>query len=374
MSWWTNVRDAVTGTLFGTKGEVQTQEVPKWTTEQQALFKQLFGEVTPELGKGLTPTNEEYAYGDSLRNYESMYRSLMGESYNPAIVDQAYGGQADQINKIYDPSSVSGIYDPARVSALYNESQLGNIYDPSKLRGVYDPSKVASLYDPQATKDYFSKVVMPEFEQTAVPKIQSQFAGPGYWGSARARAVGDAYAGMGRTEATALYDVENQRRRAVEGVYGEERGALASLFGEERGARAGLVAGKIQDLSSMSAQERTSLMGLDTARRSALLMSDENRRTQVLDLQKKGQTALADLATKLPVTNQTLAAWSRSFSPEQSPYLQMALTMLGLQPFDTVAGYQPAQPGFIQAVAGGLGNKVGQAAGGNLSAALGIGG
>lgn len=272
--------------LFGSKGEVKTEQVPKWTTEQQELFKQLYGTVSPEIGQGLAPTPEDMAYGESLAGYEDKYRALMGEAYDPSVVDRTYGDQ------------------------------------PEAIESIYDPSRVNAMYDPEAVKAYYRDVVMPEFEQTALPKVESQFAGPGYWGSARARAVGEAYAGIGRQEGAALYELENQRR--------------------------------------------ASLLGLDTSRRSALLMSDENRRAQVLDLEKQGHSALANLATQLPIMNQTLAAWARSFSPEQSPYMQMALSMLGLQPFDTVAGFDPAQNGVVQSFLQGFGNQAGKTLGGSF--------
>ena len=54
---------------------------------------------------------------------------------------------------------------------------------------------------PEQEASYFGRAVrdprMKEFQQTELPGIQEQFAGPGYWGSARANEVGEAYGDVG---------------------------------------------------------------------------------------------------------------------------------------------------------------------------------
>jgi len=178
------------GGLGGSKGGFESQQYSRWNPKQQELFNQMYGVASPQLGKGLTPTPEETAYGSFLKNYEPWYRNLADTTFSP-----------------------------------------------------------------EATKNYYRDVVYPEFEQKALPGITRAYGGPGYWGSARAKAVSDAYAGIGRQEAVDLYGNE-----------------------------------------------------------------------------QKHQAAIMALGEKLPVTQQTLANWSRAFTPEQSPYLQMAMQMLGLQP------------------------------------------
>lgn len=214
--------------IFGSNGEMQTQQAPKWNAQQNELFKQLYGQVSPNIGKGMTPTPEESSYQTLLNNYEPFYRSTINEAYNP-----------------------------------------------------------------QAVKDYYANSIIPEAEKTILPKVEAQYGGPGYWGSARARAVSDVYSSIGRQEATDLYGVE-----------------------------------------------------------------------------KAKSTAIADLVNKLPVAAETAAKWSRTFTPEMAPYFNQAITLLGLQPFDTLAAYQQGSPGFLGSIMSGLGKTTGEAGGKALSSAL----
>ena len=219
----------------GKKGGFETQQVPRWSPEQQKVFSQIYGLTSPQIGKGLTPTPEETQYGDFLRNVEPWYRGLVNETYNP-----------------------------------------------------------------EAIKELYSKSIVPEFEQTMLPKIRGEFAGPGYWGEARARAVSEAYGGLGRDEARALYEAET--------------------------------------------------------RKNDLLMQ---------------------LSQIVPVSKQTLANWSRAFTPENSPYLQLAMQLLNQQPFDTVTAYRQPSAGFLDAFSGAAGGAFGKMMPGAISAlgsALGIGG
>ena len=138
------------GVMGSEEGGFETSTVPKWNAQQNELFKQLYGQVSPMVGKSMAPTAEEGKYSEFLSNYEPWYKSTINEAY-----------------------------------------------------------------DPQAVKDYYNRAIYPEFEATAKPKIESQYGGPGYWGSARARAVSDAYAGIGRQEAADIYGVERTKMTAI---------------------------------------------------------------------------------------------------------------------------------------------------------------
>lgn len=157
----------------------------------------------------------------------------------------------------------------------------------------YEPwyrNLVQETYSPESVKKLYRESVIPEFEQTMMPKIRSEFAGPGYWGDARARAVSEAYSGLGRQEAEQLYQHET--------------------------------------------------------RKNDLLMQ---------------------LSQIMPVTQQTLANWSRAFTPENSPYLELAMRLLNLQPFDTLAAYRRPSAGFPEAFAGAAGGAFGKMLPGVLS-------
>ena len=138
------------GTFGAQEGGFESATIPKWNAQQNELFRQLYGQVAPNLGKAMTPTPEESKYGQFMSNYEPWYRQTVGEAY-----------------------------------------------------------------DPQAVRDYYQNAVIPEMEQTIAPKVAAQYGGPGYWGSARARAVSDLYAGVGRQEAADIYGVERMRSSAI---------------------------------------------------------------------------------------------------------------------------------------------------------------
>jgi len=219
--------------LFGDDGGFETQKVPRWNEQQQELFNQLFGVTSPQVGQNLTPTAGEQAYEDFLKNYESW--------------------STDRIN---------------------------------------------SLYNPEAVKEYYRTFVMPEFEQTQLPKIEAIYGGaPGYWGSARTRAVSDAYSNLARQEAADIYDVEQQRTNAL-------KEAMAGV----------------------------------------------------------------------PASLKEIASAERSRSAENSPYLSMALELLGLQEFDTLAAYRQGTGGFMENFLSSLAKKTGEKSSDAMWKALGLGG
>ena len=222
------------GGIKGDEGGFETSQVPRWNTQQNALFQQLYGGLSPKMNKGMAPTSEEGDYSRFLSNYEPWYRGVVNEAYNP-----------------------------------------------------------------EAVRKYYETSVMPSIEATVAPKVAAQYGGPGYWGSARARALSDLYAGVGRQEAADIYGVENSRN-----------------------------------------------------------------------------TAIADLTNRLPVAKETAARWSRTFTPEAAPYFSQALSLLGLQPYDTLAAYKQPTPGLLDSIMPAAGSALGKQAPAMLSTlakALGIG-
>jgi len=74
---------------------------------------------------------------------------------------------------------------------------------------------INQAYNTEATRKYWEETLLPQFERTTMPKIQAAFAGPGYWGSARSRAIGEAYTQFGEDEAKALYELEGKKGAAL---------------------------------------------------------------------------------------------------------------------------------------------------------------
>ena len=88
-----------------------------------------------------------------------------------------------------------------------------------------DISKPAYEINPQTTMDEFQKMyAQPEsqqFENVVKPGINQSYAGPGYWGSARANAVSNAMQGLATTEgqqfgALEQKDIDAQRTAALQ--------------------------------------------------------------------------------------------------------------------------------------------------------------
>lgn len=77
-------------------------------------------------------------------------------------------------------------------------------------------------YDPQFIKDLYSKAIYPEFETYGLPKIQAEYAGPGYWGSARAEGVRRGYEDIGVQEAKDISTFTGAGQQALFNLLSQE--------------------------------------------------------------------------------------------------------------------------------------------------------
>ena len=83
-------------------------------------------------------------------------------------------------------------------------------------------SAVNKAFNPQYIKDMYSSSIIPEFEEKYLPQVKEAYAGPGYWGSARARGVSGAYENLARQEATDIGGVESQRQKSLMTLLAEQ--------------------------------------------------------------------------------------------------------------------------------------------------------
>jgi len=108
---------------------------------------------------------------------------------------------------------------------------------------------------PEDEQAYFGRAVrdprMKEFQQEELPGIREEFAGPGYWGSARAGEVAEAYGDVGDwlgTERAGLaWDVQGRNQALEEAKAGRALGAIGpsmavqdAPLGRTRDALAGM--------------------------------------------------------------------------------------------------------------------------------------
>lgn len=132
----------------------------------------------------------------------------------------------------------------AALNSLLSEAQraLGTGYWPGaeKAAAWYetmsqpyrDPSFIEAAFDPEKTKKYWTEHVLPAFQQEIIPQIKASFAGPGYWGTARARAEQEAYQSMGDQLAQALYQEDLSKRMAMLDWESAQRQTLLQMLRE----------------------------------------------------------------------------------------------------------------------------------------------
>lgn len=149
------------------------QQLPVWNEEQQALFKQL---------AGLASTPQPVYSGD-LYSPENPY-------------ERQYFDYVSQV--------------PGNLDAIR--------------QALMESFKPAYDINPQASKDYWEKTLLPEYqdtwENTTLPQFNESFSGPQWWSSNRANQLTDLVGNYGKflsgEEAELLYKDELARREALE--------------------------------------------------------------------------------------------------------------------------------------------------------------
>lgn len=135
------------------QSQIQTQTVQKYTPEQLAMLQS-----ASTIAKNRLAANPDYKFN------LGPYRSYL----------EKYGATSeDKINQLY--------------------------------KGVRAP------FTGKLVNQLYSDAIVPEFEASTLPKLRAEYAGPGYWGSARARGVSDAYASLDRQRASDYVGAEQTR-------------------------------------------------------------------------------------------------------------------------------------------------------------------
>jgi hypothetical protein len=173
------------GALFSPGGtDSSITQLETMSPEQKALFKQLLGTATSQMGQA-TPSYPNQSYVSTLP---------IEQSY----MDLASGK---------DTSSPAG-------QALLNVLQGKPAYD----------------INPEATQSYYENSIrdpmVREFNKTTLPGLTESFSGPGFWSSNRANATTDAYSDLQNNLMTQWgnlqYMDETARRQALENAAGRQ--------------------------------------------------------------------------------------------------------------------------------------------------------
>lgn len=174
--------------IGGSQGSSEPTRVSNWTKEQKAVFRDLY----PMISKGLLQEGGATAYPGKMY----VARTPEEEAYFKAV-----GGDLPDYLK-------------SRQTAL-----------DSVLSG-----NPAYNITPETTEEFYQQAVrnpaLREFEQITKPAITESFAGPGYWGSARAqeesRASENLASELSARRATLGYEDEHARRAALESAAGRQ--------------------------------------------------------------------------------------------------------------------------------------------------------
>ena len=159
---------------------------------------------------------------------------------------------------------------------------------------------------PEWAEKYFEESVRPEYmknyEEVTLPGVKSAYAGPGYWGSARAGAQAEAgedlATQLSSKRAQLMYGEEIEKRKAFESAQDRMLPASAAL-GQAGGYQRGIAHEESMDNLQRFLRGESITVG--------------------------GQTYQID--------------------PEMGPYAQMAMQLLGFSPMQTVV--EPGSPGLL---------------------------
>lgn len=203
------------------------------------------------------------------------------------------------------------------------------------LSGILSGEMGAAPFTPEATERYIKGAIVDprrrEFEKYEAPGIREEYAGPGYWGSARPRAISEARGEMedwiGEMSTQTRWDVE-QANRAI-----EEAKAGRALAGIQPAMEYG-------QLPTREAMARIAGRG-DVAALSGI--------------QQQQQQAEMNMARQI---------LSEEFAITDPEDLQILMTLLSTPYSKTVSETQ--EGGFLSKLGGGLAMGVGMGLGGSI--------
>lgn len=153
-------------------------------------------------------TRGEYTHGDDKQVEKGQHGGLLGLMSGPApsYPGQMYVPTTEQEQRYFD-----------FVNNLAQNKTFSNLLS----------GEVPYEIGPEWAENYYEKGIrdpaLREYEEVVLPQLRESYAGPGYWGSARARAetsaAGDLASELSARKSKLLYDEELARRSAIESAY-----------------------------------------------------------------------------------------------------------------------------------------------------------
>ena len=296
-------------------------KVPVWTPEQYAISQALLPDIARGLGYEFssrgTTTAGPAGYGPQrlfgrpggkggtggMFSLSTSPLSDYGEG-KYSLTPSATGGVPKYPGMMYVPKT------PEEIAYFMNSPDYANaISSMSELGGLRaNMAKPAFDITPETTEQFYQSAIrdpaMKEWQETVEPTIRESFAGPGYWGSARATAqvegAEDLASQLSQQRGQLAYADEMARRQALEGAKMREAMYAPGTYAMEAEAR--LKAGELAETAGAS--------------RAALSRTIEE------------QEALSELQRWL------MGEKMGGVTPRQyNPYMQLAFQYLGLQPY-----------------------------------------
>lgn len=178
--------------------------------------------------------------------------SQQGSNYTPEQLELLKKGiditsQQLSNNPTIDYSKLEG-YDQYRDSLMNWNTQA-----PDRINEIFKQPIVNSPYTGDLVQKLYSDVLRPDFYENTVPQMRSEWAGPGYWGDARARGMTDAFTDFERGYTTDYLGAEEKRLMndygVTQGYDSQRRQALLNAFAQEPANYASLL-----NLSAKGAQ------------------------------------------------------------------------------------------------------------------------
>jgi hypothetical protein len=259
MGFFSDLGKSIKGIFSPEKSKMETKQVGTFDPNQQKIWDNM-AKTSPYFNTGVPrthntgPTQEELAYKQTLMNY--------------------YGDATRTTNQDFDKSN----------------QRIGQNYDPTAAMN--------------RVQQNFQNVALPNWQQNVQPIVQSEYAGPGYWGTARANAVGNSLNSLNQQAMSEMYSIGNQ---------------------------------------------------YDMKRADALTGSEQLRQEALQRYLGMKPTLAAEQAN---LSQQ----WLDRKNPNNDPYYQQALTMLGQQPIQVVGGTTQTGAGLgyglIQGIAKGAGSAL----------------
>ena len=261
-----------------------------------------------------TPTNYEQDWMDKFKvgGYDPWARSVVDSSYNG--LDTTVEGIYNRI--LGNPDTSMFVYPESTIAPL---GQLGDI-----VKGYYTDYK---------------NYAFPQWQQNIKPTIAEQYAGPGYWSSARADAISKSLNDLGGQIGVA--EASDTARAKQTGLLGQVAARLA------------VDEGKRNYLSTLANAKST---GLTSA---------------LTNIAGARSSALHGLLSQEPTVTGSVGAYSRQFvEPKINPEFVAAAnwysSLLGQTAFDT-AGWLDTQDNSWSNLLGSFASSLGQGASKYLS-------